>query len=56
MKLIELLEGKKTYILGTLSALVVLAKVLGYLTADEANQFLTILGVGAVFTLRSAIK
>lgn len=53
---INFLNGKKTYLIAGLGAIVFVAFNLGYLDVDTANQIYTLLGITGTITLRSAIK
>lgn len=54
-KIISFLEGKKTYIMGTLGILTVVAYLLHFVDANTADTLLTVFGFGGLITLRSAI-
>lgn len=53
--MVDLLKGKKTFLLAVAGAVVFFASAAGYLDAEFANKILGFLGIGAVATLRSAI-
>jgi len=55
MKLLELLDGKKTYIVVALALVVVVLNYFEVLDATLYNQLLVLLGVGALGATRSAI-
>lgn len=56
MNIINFLNGKKTYTLVALAAGVFILTNLGYISADVAQQLYTLLGIGSVGTIRSAIN
>lgn len=56
MKILNFLNGKKTYIVAGLGAVVFVAFNLGYIDVDTANQLYTMLGITGTITMRSAIK
>lgn len=49
------LTGKRTYILAALAAVLTAVKYLGYVSEDQYNTLLALLGSGAVATLRASI-
>ena len=53
---IKALEGKRTYILAAVGAIVQGLVFGGVLTQDQAAPILGMLGFGAAATLRSAVK
>ncbi len=53
---VEFLKGKKTYIIGAGIGLVVFAFAAGLIGQDTSEMLLTLLGGGAVLTLRAAIS
>lgn len=55
-KILELLEGKKTYLLVAVGLAVQGAVWLGFITQEQANPILGTLGVGTAATIRAAIK
>lgn len=54
--LIELLSGKKTYLVAAAAAIVQFLVMIGTLDQETANYILSILGIGGVVTMRAAIK
>lgn len=52
----DLLRGKKTYILATCGAIVVFAKLAGWFDEETANTLLALLGFGSFATLHAAKK
>jgi len=52
----DFLKGYRTYGLVALGALTWVAQALGWMTPQTAQQVWTILGIGAVGTLRAAVK
>lgn len=55
-KILELLRGKKTYILITIAGLVIAGYLAGFIDESAANNILTVLGFGSLLTIRTAIK
>lgn len=51
----NILSGKKTYIIAILIGLIKTAQMLGWVSDTEFNTVSTILSVGGLATLRSAI-
>lgn len=56
LNMFKFLAGYRTYILVSLGAVAWAASALGYISPDIFQQILTILGIGAVGSLRAAIK
>lgn len=54
--LLNVISGKKTYIVAGLAACAFFAQSLGYIDQETANQIYTILGITGTITIRSAIK
>lgn len=52
----EQLEGNKTYIVAALIAIGTFAKLVGWISEEEFQGFLGILGALGLYTLRSAVK
>lgn len=50
------LDGKKTYICGTICALAVFANAQGWITAEVMQILLATFGFGTVAALRSGMK
>lgn len=55
-KLYELTKGYKTKITSVLALLVVVAKMLGWLTPDQFQAILTVLGAFGAYSLHDAIE
>ncbi len=53
---VEFLNGKKSYIIGASIGLVVFAFAAGLIGKDTSELLITLLGGGAVLTLRAAIS
>lgn len=51
----DMLKGKKTYIVAILVALVVLASQLGYINAEMADMLYGLLGATGLATLRAGV-
>lgn len=51
-----ILDGYKTYLIGALGILTVLAWNFSYLTPEASQAILGILGFGGLMTLRAAVK
>lgn len=56
MKVIAFLEGKKTYFVAALVAVVAVAEFMGWIDMQTATSILGILGAGGLASLRSAVK
>jgi hypothetical protein len=56
MKYLELLRGRKTYILSGIGLLVLGANMLGFVDQESTVAILSLLGVGGLATLRAAIS
>ena len=54
--LIKYLDGKKTYLLGAMGALVNFLMYTGHLDQDTAFMLLNTMGFGAILTTRTAIS
>lgn len=54
--MIDYLKGKKTYIVATLAGLVVVANQLGYLSTENAETLLVMLGAAGTATLAAKIN
>lgn len=54
--MLNFLQGKKTYIVGTAGLVVVGLYLAGILSPDMANVLLTVFGFGGLITLRSAVS
>ena len=50
------LEGRKTYIIAAVVALVTFAKIIGWLTPSEFQDLLGVLGALGLTTLRLALE
>jgi len=55
MNIIEILNGKKTYIVAVLVGIVAIAQFLGYISAETATVLYGLLGATGIATTRSAI-
>lgn len=55
MQIIDMLKGKKTYIIAALIGAVAAAKYLGYLDAETADILLVLLTGGGLATIRAGI-
>lgn len=53
--IIELLKGKKTYIVAGIAGLLMALNLLGYISQDTLKTLLELCGVGGLVTVRSAI-
>ena len=54
--MLEFLQGKKTYILAGLGALLVFGKLIGWIDEQTFEALFALLGFGSFATLRSAVK
>ena len=54
-KVVAYLEGKKTYAIGAVAILVIVANLGGVLEAELANTLLGLLGFGGLITLRHGL-
>jgi len=54
--IMNFLKGKKTYFIATIGVLVFISARLGFLTPEVEKAIYEALGIGALFTLRAAIK
>ena len=54
--MMQFLDGKKTYILGTVGILTVAGYLFGWIDGNVANTILSLCGFGGLITLRSAIS
>jgi len=52
----KLLEGKKTYIVAGLVAIVTFSKIVGWLTETEFQAIIGFLGAVGLYTVRDAIS
>lgn len=50
------LEGYKTYILGALALVTIVAAHFGIVDTDTANTLLAVFGFGGLISLRAAVK
>lgn len=55
-KFLEILEGKKTYLLVAVGLAVQGAVWLGFISQDQANPILGTMGIGTAATIRAAVK
>lgn len=55
-KVLEFLNGKKTYLCLFAGGLIQTAVLGGYITQEQANPFLIMLGFGAAASGRAAVK
>jgi hypothetical protein len=55
-EILKWLAGKKTYLIAIAAGIIVTLNVMGYIEDTLANKILDYLGVGIIFTLRSAIS
>lgn len=54
-QVLEFLEGKKTYGIAVLIALVAVAEIVGWIDSTVADSMYFLLGAGGIATLRNAI-
>ena len=54
-KATNFLDGKKTYILGTIALIIIGANLFGLISNEVANTFLGVIGFGGLVTLRAGI-
>lgn len=52
----KFLDGKKTYLVAGMMALLVFAKTVGWITEDVYTQLIALLTATGIATLRNAIK
>jgi len=54
--LLNLLSGKKTYVVGLIAAALTFALQMGWIDQQMYEYVMTYLGIGGAFALRSAVK
>lgn len=50
------IEGYRTYVLGALALVTIVATTLGWVDPQSANTLLALFGFGSILTVRSAVK
>ncbi|MBA60034.1 MAG: hypothetical protein CMQ40_12800 [Gammaproteobacteria bacterium] len=54
--MINWLKGKKTYLVAAGAAVVVFVHAMGWLSADQSNTVLGLLGAGGIAALRAGVS